>query len=137
VKWRDGWALALAALLAIAGVAHFVSPDSFDGIVPHVLPLPQRFWTTVSGIVELGLAAGVAWPRTRRWAATFATVFFVLVFPANVQMAVDWASRPTSEFVVALFRLPLQLPLIWWAWHVRTRAASPAPPAPAEHLPAA
>ncbi len=127
MKWRDGWALALAALLTIAGVAHFASPDSFDGIVPHVLPLPERFWTTVSGVVELLLAAGIVWPRTRRRAATLAAVFFVLVFPANVQMAVDWASRPTSEFVVALLRLPLQLPLIWWAWHVRSRVTPTEP----------
>jgi uncharacterized membrane protein len=122
VRLRDGWALALGALLAIAGVAHFVSPDSFDGIVPHVLPFSERFWTSISGVVELLLAAGVVWPRSRRTAATLTAVFFVLVFPANVQMAVDWASRPASEFAVALLRLPLQIPLIWWAWHVRTRA---------------
>ena len=38
MKLRDGWALGLAALLAVAGVAHFLSGDSFDAIVPHVLP---------------------------------------------------------------------------------------------------
>jgi uncharacterized membrane protein len=123
VKLRDGWALGLAALLAVAGVAHFVSGDSFDAIVPHVLPGSAWLWTSVSGVVELVLALAVAWPRTRRSAATITAVFFVLVFPANVQMAVDWASHPTPEFAAALLRLPLQLPLIWWAWHVRTRAA--------------
>ena len=76
----------------------------------------------MSGVVELLLAAGIAWPRTRRVAATITAAFLVAVFPANVQMAVDWSSRPAPEFAVALLRLPLQLPLIWWAWRVRTRA---------------
>jgi uncharacterized membrane protein len=122
VKLRDGWALALSGLLAVAGVMHFISPDSFESIVPHLLPGSGRFWTSVSGAVEICLAVGVACPVTRRIAATLAAIFFVLVFPANVQMAVDWSSRSAPEFAIALLRLPLQIPLIWWAWHVRTRA---------------
>jgi uncharacterized membrane protein len=122
VRLWDGWALALAGLLAVAGTMHFVSPDNFESIVPHLLPGSGTFWTYVSGAAELGLAVGVAWPTTRRTAATLAAVFFVLVFPANVQMAVDWASRSAPEFAIALLRLPLQIPLIWWAWHVHTRS---------------
>ena len=123
VKVRDGWALPLAALLASAGVAHFVTPDGFDAIVPGLLPGSPTFWTLTSGTVELGLALGIAWPATRRPAATLAAVFFVLVFPANIKMAIDWSSRSAPEFAGALLRLPLQVPLIWWAWHVRHRAA--------------
>lgn len=122
VRFRDGWALALAGVLVVAGIAHFVVPDDFDAIVPHLLPGSERSWTSLSGVVELVLAVGVAWPRTRRVAATLTAVFFVLVFPANVQMAIDWSSRSGPEFVIALLRLPLQLPLIWWAWHVRQRS---------------
>ncbi|HEY3669510.1 MAG TPA: hypothetical protein VGN51_01135 [Acidimicrobiia bacterium] len=122
MKRLDGWALALAAVLFGAGVAHFVAPDGFDAIVPHVLPGSERFWTTLSGVVELALAVGMVWPRTRRRAATLAAVFFVVVFPANIKDAVDASTRAATEFTLALLRLPLQIPLIWWAWHVRTRA---------------
>ncbi len=119
---RDPWALGLAGLLAVAGVADFVAPDTFDSIVPHVLPGSRRFWTSLSGIAELGLAVGVARPATRRTSATLAAIFFVAVFPANVQMAVDYRSRSASDFALALARLPLQIPLIWWAWRgTRTR----------------
>ena len=124
VRFRDGWALALGGLLAFAGVAHFVNPSGFDEIVPHLLPGSGRLWTSVSGAAEIGLAIGVVVPRTRRVAATLTAIFFVLVFPANVQMAVDWATRPAPEFAIALLRLPLQIPLIWWAWHVRSRTLS-------------
>ena len=115
-------ALALAALLAVAGIAHFVAPGGFDDIVPEVLPGSARFWTFLSGAVELLLAVGVAVPRTRRLARRRSRrCFFVVVFPANVKMAIDWRSRPAPEFVIALLRLPLQVPLVWWAWRVRTR----------------
>jgi uncharacterized membrane protein len=107
--------LLLAGLLATAGVGHFVLPQQFDAIVPRALPGPARAWTYTSGVVELALAAGVALPRTRRAAARAAAAFFVGVFPANVQMAVDWRDRPTPLRAAALARLPLQVPLVLWA----------------------
>jgi uncharacterized membrane protein len=116
----NGWAFGLAAVLLVAGTAHFVSPQGFDDIVPRVLPGSAGAWTALSGIVELVLAAGIVWPRTRRACATVTAVFFVVVFPANVQMAIDWWSRSGPDAAIALLRLPLQVPLIWWAWRVRT-----------------
>ncbi len=115
---HDRPALALAGLLTAAGVAHFAAPRGFDSIIPGVVPGSRRFWTYVSGAAELGLAAGVARPSTRRTAAALTAVFFVLVFPANVQMAVDYRSHGARDFTVALLRLPLQIPLVWWAWRV-------------------
>ncbi|MFE4548674.1 MULTISPECIES: DoxX family protein [unclassified Streptomyces] len=108
-------ALLLAGLLATAGVTHFAAPERFDATVPRVLPGSPRAWTHVSGAAELALAAGVALPRTRRAAALATAAFFVGVFPANVQMAVDWRHRPAPLKAAALARLPLQVPLVLWA----------------------
>jgi uncharacterized membrane protein len=105
----------LAGLLASGGVAHFVAPRQFDAVVPRALPGSARAWTYASGAAELALAAGVALPRTRRVAARAAADFFVGVFPANVQMAVDWRHRPAPLKAAALARLPLQVPLVLWA----------------------
>ncbi|MFJ9352089.1 hypothetical protein [Streptomyces sp. NPDC101237] len=107
--------LLLAGLLATAGVAHFAVPKSFDATIPAALPGPPRAWTYGSGAVELALAAGIALPRTRGTAARAAAAFFVGVFPANVQMAVDWRHRPEPLRTAALARLPLQIPLVLWA----------------------
>ncbi|MGQ4384825.1 DoxX family protein [Streptomyces sp. SAS_270] len=107
--------LLLAGLLAAAGVGHLVSPRQFDATIPRALPGKPRTWTYASGAVELALAAGVALPRTRRVAALAAAGFFVGVFPANVQMAVDWRHRPAVQRAAALGRLPLQVPLVLWA----------------------
>ncbi|AOR36353.1 hypothetical protein BFF78_39590 [Streptomyces fodineus] len=107
--------LLLAGLLAAAGVAHFATPRPFDATIPRALPGSPRAWTYGSGVVELALAAGIAAPRTRAVAAKAAAAFFVGVFPANVQMAVDWRHRPAPLRRAALARLPLQLPLVLWA----------------------
>jgi uncharacterized membrane protein len=119
---RDRSAWALAGILTVAGVAHFAKPDGFDVIVPRLLPGSARFWTYVSGAAEIGVGVGVARPASRRVSAGLAALLFVAVFPANVQMAVDWRNRPGSEFALALLRLPLQIPLVWLAWRVRRRA---------------
>jgi uncharacterized membrane protein len=105
----------LAGLLATAGVSHFVAPRQYDATIPRALPGAPRTWTYVSGAAELALAAGVALPRTRRAAALATAAFFVGVFPANVQMAVDWRDRPAALKAAALARLPLQVPLVLWA----------------------
>jgi len=109
-RWRAVRGPALAAFLLAAGTAHFVVPQPYRRIVPRLLADPA-FWVRWSGVAELGCAVLVAVPRTRRAGALAAAVLFVVVFPANVQMALDAG-------VVAWIRLPLQVPLIIWAWRV-------------------
>ncbi|MET9625333.1 MULTISPECIES: hypothetical protein [unclassified Streptomyces] len=108
-------ALLLAGLLAAAGTAHFVAPRRFDATIPRALPGSPRAWTQASGVAELALAAGLAFPGTRRASARATALFFAAVFPANVKMAYDWRDRSTAARTVAYARLPLQIPLILWA----------------------
>ncbi|MGW7096385.1 DoxX family protein [Streptomyces sp. NPDC054874] len=118
-------AILLAALMGGAGVLHFAVPKAFDSTVPRMLPGKPRTWTYASGVVEIALAAGLAHPRTRMAAARATTGFFIGVFPANVQMAVDWRHRPRPQRVAACARLPLQVPLVLWARGVARGADGP------------
>jgi uncharacterized membrane protein len=118
-------ALALTALLTAGGIGHFVAPQFFDALVPEQLPGGARFWTHASGVAELGVAAAVAAPRTRRLGGLAAAALFVAVFPANVKMAIDWSDRSVAEQAVAYGRLPLQIPLVLWALKVRRDARAP------------
>jgi len=108
----------LALLLGAAGALHLVRPAVFDGIVPRALPGRARTWTLASGGAELALAAGLAVPATRRAAGWAGAAFFLGVWPANGQMAVDaWRRRSRSRAhggraAVALVRMPLQVPLV-------------------------
>ena len=119
-----GFAAGLAAVLGLAGTTHFVNPSFYDAIVPRALPGTRRSWTLVSGAAELGCAVLVARPRTRRLGATLAALLFVAVFPANVQMAWDWRHRSVREQVLAIGRLPLQIPLVLLALKVRRQPAT-------------
>ena len=113
---RDIIGLGLAGLLGFAGVAHFVNPGFFDEIVPHALPGTPRE-------LDLRERRAPSSPARRRWpgrrpagsAGSRPRCVFVAVFPANVQMAVDWRSRPVPEQAAAYGRLPLQIPLVLWA----------------------
>ena len=54
-----------------------------------------------------------------------AAAFFVGVFPGNVQMALDWRTKPAPLRNAALARLPLQAPLVLWAHQVGKKAGRP------------
>ncbi|MFI1226756.1 MULTISPECIES: hypothetical protein [unclassified Streptomyces] len=114
-----------AGLMGGAAVLHFAVPRAFDGTVPRILPGKPRTWTYASGVVELALAAGLAHPGTRAPAARMTAAFFVGVFPANVQMALDWRHRPRPQRLAAGVRLPLQVPLVLWARSVARGADRP------------
>lgn len=105
----------LAFFLLGAGIMHFVNPEFFDAIVPPALPGSERLATYLSGVAEVAVGIGIIVQRTRRVALWGAAVLFVAVYPANLYMAWDWRDRELSERLVAYVRLPLQIPLIWYA----------------------
>lgn len=108
-------ALRLAALLLGAGTMHFVAPKFFDSTIPTQLPGEARTYTYASGVAELAIGTALAVPRTRRLGGGLAALLFVAVFPANVNMAVDWlkSSKTTNvQKAGVLLRLPLQIPLV-------------------------
>jgi len=118
-------AIALAALLGSAGVAHFAAPKPYDALIPEQLPGSPRAWTYGSGVAELATAAAVAHPRTRRLGGLVAAGLFAAVLPGNAKMAADWhrARRPLPMRLIAFARLPLQWPLITWALRVARDAS--------------
>jgi uncharacterized membrane protein len=103
-----------AGLLGI-GTLHFLAPGPFDTIVPAELPGSARFYTYASGVAELGVAGLLAVPRTRRVGALAAVALFAAVYPANLNMVRLWLRDPDKSLpmrIVAIARLPLQLPMI-------------------------
>lgn len=113
---RDVGALSLSALLTFTGSVHLVRPHVFDAALPPWLPGSKRTWALGSGVAELACAALLAWPSTRRVGGFSTAALFVGVFPGNLHMA-QLARSPRARLVTAL-RLPLQVPLVWWAWRV-------------------
>ncbi len=118
-------ALALAAFMLIAGIGHLVFPHAYRQIVPPQVGDPA-FWVRWSGVAEI-TCVGLLWHRRTRRAGALLTVgVLVAVFPANVKMALDGGISgepfPLGSTVVAWTRLPLQVPLVLWAWWVAKAA---------------
>lgn len=106
----------LAALFLVAGVGHFRSPEPFMAIMPPQLPFPREL-VLISGACEIAGGVGVLVPRTRKWAAWGLVALLVAVFPANVYAVfhgMSFGDAPLPKWMLWA-RLPLQLPLIWWA----------------------
>ena len=120
-----GQALALAGFMFAAAIAHFAFPRAYQRIVPRLVGDPA-FWVRWSGVAELVCAGLLLDRRTRRLGALATIGVLVTVFPANVKTALDGGIPgepfPLGSAVVAWARLPLQVPLVVWAWRVAERA---------------
>ncbi len=111
---------AMGCLYLVAGAGHFVATRVYLGIMPDYLPA-HRALVLLSGGAEMAGGLGVLLSPTRRVAAWGLVLLLIAVMPANVWM-VQHAARYRPLPLWALWaRLPLQVPLVWWAW-LYTRA---------------
>jgi uncharacterized membrane protein len=81
----------------------------------------------LSGAAEIAGGLGVLFPvpAVRRAAAWGLVALLIAVMPANVYMVTGHARFPGVPLWAVWARLPLQLPLIWWAWlYTRDRPRS-------------
>ena len=92
-----------------------------------------RLANRLSGAAEIALGLGLLSARTRRPAALGLIALLVIVFPANIDMAVNRVEvkpvggRMTRSVGTATgpqnwIRLPLQVPAAWWLWRVANAA---------------
>jgi uncharacterized membrane protein len=112
----------MGGIYVIAGIMHFVAPESYAQIVPPYLPAPMVL-VYLSGVAEIALGLGMFHPRTRPYAAWGLIALLIAVFPANVYMAtsgvvIEGASAPIRDPspLARWGRLPMQVVLIAWAW---------------------
>jgi uncharacterized membrane protein len=142
-------AAAMSALLMASAMKHFREPRFFEQVVPDYLcreapdggreaaaepsaqtsdagkrPLAvmsREEWIAVSGLLEAGAAVGLLVPGTRRATATAVTAMFTVFLAGHVD-ALRRAYGPMgspAQRKVHTVRLPIQLPLILWAWGLR------------------
>lgn len=105
----------MAALYMAAGINHFVHPEVYQKIMPAWLPLHNTL-VIMSGIAEILLGLLLVPYYTRRLAAIGIIILLITVFPANVQMLLNYWREDHPRLWLAILRLPLQGLLIWWAY---------------------
>lgn len=108
----------LAGLFIAAGAMHFAVPSVYEKIMPPYLPW-HRTLIYLSGAAEVAGGAGLLVTPTRRWAGYGLVALLFAVYPANIHMASEAVQQRgwTAPYTLAtLARLPLQFPLMAWAW---------------------
>jgi uncharacterized membrane protein len=107
----------LAILFVAAGMLHFAATRVYLRIMPPYLP-----WHTaliyISGAAEILGGIGLLIPLTRHTAAWGLVALLIAVMPANIYMATAHIAAPgiMGQSWAQWLRLPLQIPLIYWAW---------------------
>ncbi len=103
-----------------AGINHFWHPVMYKRIVPPCLPWPMPL-VYISGVCEIVFAL-LLLPLSTRWIAAWLIIaLLIAVFPANIQMTLDYSRRHNPYTWVTIARLPIQILLIWWAWQFTKR----------------
>jgi len=100
------------------GVLHWMAPIPFVAAMPGYLPEPLAL-VLISGVFEVAGGVGILIPRLRAMAGWGLIALFVAVYPANINMALHPGDHASLILQVVLWcRLPLQIPLIYWALRV-------------------
>lgn len=113
---RDKAAAAMAAVFLFTGTDHFANPQRYLPMMPPYVPWPGAM-IYLSGFFELLGAAGLLWQRTRRWAAYGLAVLLLVVFQANIYVALSGGQvegLPAGGWYYWI-RLLLQFVFIGWA----------------------
>ena len=107
----------LALLFIVAGSLHFVFPQTYLKIMPPFLPAPLTL-ISISGAAEILGGVGLFVPFARHLAAWGLIALLIAVLPANIYMAAAHLRFPgiMGQSWAQWFRVPLQLPLIYWCW---------------------
>jgi uncharacterized membrane protein len=110
-------ATGMALLFLFTASGHFLQTDAMVSMLPDWVP-GRVALVQATGVLELAMAAGFAWPRTRRATGWLGIAVLVLFFPANVHAALTHAPMGGHAWgpVYLLVRAPLQLAIVWWTW---------------------
>jgi len=114
----------MAAFYVLAGVMHFVSPETYLPMMPPYLPAHGAL-VFLSGVAEVALGLAVLVPGLREAAGWGLVLLLVAIFPANVHIAMNDVPLFGASEGAGIWnwvRLPFQGVLIAWAlWVTRDR----------------
>lgn len=117
---RIGLALGLGGM----AVLHLAQPQFFEPLIPAELGDPQK-WNVAATIAEGASAVLLARRRTARLGGILAFATFLVIWVGNFesvrQGGIEGAPGIVGTRAFAIARLPLQLPLLWFAWRIASQ----------------
>jgi uncharacterized membrane protein len=105
----------MSGFYILAGANHFLSPNFYIDIMPPYLPYHLKL-IYISGVCEIVIGLLLIPKTTRRVAAWLLIALLIAVFPANIQMTINYCKESNPGLWLSIVRLPIQIILIWWAW---------------------
>jgi len=127
-RGRLWWAglLLMGIFYVFSGTVHLLNPGFYVPVVPSYVPWPLAM-VYISGVAEILGGIGVVMPdgfvfrNTRMIAAWGLVALLIAVLPVHINMCLHPEQFPAISRWVAWVRLPLQIPLIAWAWFYTRR----------------
>ena len=115
---QDAMRRAMGVGLLFTGVSHIAMPDSFRVYFPSWVPFVDAL-VYASGAIEMIGGLALFGRRHRARVGLAVAAYFVLVFPANVYVAVAGVEESLPGLLDAPWypwvRLPFQALFVWWA----------------------
>jgi uncharacterized membrane protein len=113
--------IALAAMLVVTAMAHFVYTKGMVMMMPAFLPFKLEL-VYLTGVMELAAAIGLLVPKTSTLTGYLLIAFFLLLLPANIYAALNHVDMQKASFdgpgpAYLWFRIPLQLFFIGWTYY--------------------
>lgn len=114
---------AMIAFYIFAGINHFWHPVPYRKIIPGWFTNSELL-VIISGVCEILFALLLIPSATRVFGAWAIIALLIAIFPANVQMMLNFYHKSKPGLLLSILRLPVQFLLIFWAYGFTKRAAS-------------
>lgn len=118
-KWKKVGLYLMAFLYLVAGVNHFISPESYLPIIPEYIPNPELM-NILAGIAEIVLGIGLLIPKTRKVSAWGLMLMLIAFIPSHVYFIQIGSCIEggicTPEWVGWIRLVVIQPLLVAWAW---------------------
>ena len=109
-------ARALGVFFIFAGTMHFLRPKEYEAIMPPYVPAHKEM-VAISGAGEIIGGVAALFPRAHGFCRLWLVALLILVFPANVHVAVhpdEIKGLPAIPRWLLWARLPFQGVFIAW-----------------------
>ena len=101
------------------GINHFINQKYYLAIMPPYVPW-HKTAVILSGVAEILLGAMLFIPSLTRLASWGIIILLIMIFPANIHMAINSELYKNYHPLVLYLRLPIQFVLIAWAyWYTK------------------
>lgn len=101
--------------MVVAGVNHFVTPRTYEKIMPDYLPA-HRELVYASGVTEIVGGALSLYPATRRWGGMVTIATLLGVTPAHIHMLRHQDRYRKIPSAALWARLPVQVAMLYLVW---------------------